>query len=235
MKRTIERRFTCPVVHVPNFAPDENPQGSLWEPGDYYLFVGVHEAHKGILELASATAIQRSGHSIMFVGLGRYERRLRTMERDSPSKMEIRGWAGPEVLSRLYRRARGLIVPSLAHENSPLAAIEALSWGTPLLVSNRGGLEELIRGGDAGVSFEPDASEIATAIMSFEDSGFPHKLREKARWTYETHHHPRKYLERYMALTEVEGKSYQQEVSQEAARSGLHSHEMASYQGVGPD
>ncbi len=209
MKSAIEQELTCPVVEIPNLAPDPNPQGRISEPGDYYLFVGVHESHKGILELASAAA-RSDGLSFIFVGRGRQLGRLQKMRSEGLINIEARGWLEPTELAPLYRGARGLIVPSLSHENSPLAGIEALSWGTPLLVSQRGGLEELIHGRKAGISFEPHVAGILSAIEQFEDKGLYRGLRQQARLVYETYHHPARYLERYMPLIRgTDGESAQ--------------------------
>ena len=46
--------FRCPVVHLPNFAPDANPRGRVEVPSDDVLYVGVLERHKGVAELAEA-------------------------------------------------------------------------------------------------------------------------------------------------------------------------------------
>ena len=199
MMRAIEQELACPIVHIPNFAPDQNPEGRIEEPGEYYLYVGVHDVHKGVLELAQAAA---DNHDVqfVFVGKGRYEGRLRRLLGQTTTNTAVKGWVSPQELARYYRRARGLIVPSLWHENSPLVAIEALSWGTPLLVSDRGGLRELVPGGDAGLSFEPTSAGITLAIEESEDGDAPKRLREGARRAYEDRHHPDKYLEKYTEL-----------------------------------
>ncbi len=220
MKNAIEQELTCPVVKIPNFAPDPNPQGRTSEPGEYYLFVGVHESHKGVLELASAAVRCSPDLSFIFVGRGRHEGRLRKMQGKGLINIEARGWLEPALLAPLYRRARGLIVPSLSHENSPLAAVEALSWGTPLLVSRRGGLEELVRGGEVGISFEPRDTEIVSAIEEFEDRDLPQKLRQRARLAYETCHQPARYLERYMPLIEGKVEEFPREMSAKSVTIG---------------
>jgi len=54
MMQALEGYLNCPIVHIPNFAPDPNPGGRAWEPSDYYLYAGVYETHKGVLELADS-------------------------------------------------------------------------------------------------------------------------------------------------------------------------------------
>ncbi len=219
MKRAIEEKLAGSVVEIPNLAPDANPAGRISEPDDYYLFVGVHETHKGLLELASVAARSHDGPFFIFVGRGSLENRLRRLSERGQIRGEVKGWLEPAELAPLYRGARGLILPSLSHENSPLAAIEALSWGVPLLVSRRGGLEELLRDGQAGVSFEPRSDDILTAMEQFEE-GPQTESRHRARLAYETFHHPAKYLERYMPLIDGQGEDPRRRESKEPVPMG---------------
>lgn len=58
-----------------------------------------------------------------------------------------------------------LVVPSTWYENSPLAMLEAQAVGTPLLVSNLGGMAELVRDDPAGWTFEVgSADDLARAL-----------------------------------------------------------------------
>lgn len=62
----------------------------------------------------------------------------------------------------LYRGARVLVMPSL-DEGFGLPALEAMSAGVPVVVSNRGSLPEVV--GDAGVQVDPaDVPALADAI-----------------------------------------------------------------------
>ncbi len=204
MKRSIENELECPVVTIPNFAPDPNPRVSIFRPDEYYLYVGAFEAHKGLKALAAGISGFEDHLRFVFVGRGTLKRQLRKLS-DRHDSVDVIGWLQSSRIAPFYRGARGLIIPSLSHENAPLAAIEALSWGTPLLVSNRGGLEELVDSG-AGISFEPTSPAIHTALEEFEAGGLPFLLRQRARLAYEARHHPVRYLERYMVLIEEEGE-----------------------------
>ncbi len=214
MKRSIEGSLACPVVTIPNFAPDANPRVSIFRPDEYYLYVGDYERHMGLLELASTVAEFEDDVRFVFVGQGSLERQLRKLSHQG-SNVDVMGWLQSSRIAPFYRGARGLIVPSLSPENSPLAAIEALSWGAPLLVSNRGGLGELVNGG-GGVSFEPTAAGISSALEEFEAEAMPLVLRRRARFTYETRHHPVRFLERYMILIEEEGDEALEKMEEEA-------------------
>ncbi|MFQ5693996.1 MAG: glycosyltransferase, partial [Nitrospinota bacterium] len=202
MRAAIEGEVACPVAVIPNFAPDPNPGVRIFPPDEYYLYVGVYEPHKGLPELVSAIEAFEGGARFVFVGRGSLERRLRKLagRRDD---VDVMGWLQSSRLGPFYRGARGLILPSQSYENSPLSAIEALSWGTPLLVSKRGGLEELVQEG-AGLAVEPTTAALRAGLDRFEADGMPESSRQPARSTYEARHHPVRYLERYMTLIEEE-------------------------------
>lgn len=90
---------------------------------------------------------------------------------------------------RLFRVA---VIPSL-HEGLPLAGIEALSAGVPLVASRVGGLPELVSDGHNGFLVEPgNAAAIAEAVIRIlQDPELEQKLRaqclrEAPRFSMET-------------------------------------------------
>ncbi|HYS72053.1 MAG TPA: glycosyltransferase family 4 protein [Thermoplasmata archaeon] len=196
MAQAIRGAVGCPVVHIPNFAPDSNGSHVPSAPEDYFLFVGVLENHKGISELVEASA--KTQFPLRVVGRGSLHRRLEATARDRPPRIRIEGWVSPDRLHDLYRHAKALVIPSLWPENAPLAAVEALSCGTPLLVSRRGGLEELLHDGATGFSFEPEPDGIAEAVNRFEHASDSSALRLAARRAYEQYHNPEAYLRQYL-------------------------------------
>jgi glycosyltransferase involved in cell wall biosynthesis len=200
MQNLAAASFSCPVVPIPNFVPDENPTGDVAPGAPYFLYAGVLEKHKGLLELAEAASTYRGAKRFILVGRGSQERRLRELAARAGSHLEVRPWADRPTLSSLYRDAAAFLMPSTCLENAPLAAIEALSWGAPLLMTSRGGVPELLHGGSAGYAFEPDAASIARALQAFDGIPDPSGLRRAARKAYETYHRPGAYLRRYLTL-----------------------------------
>ena len=105
MAGAIESSLGCPVVPIPNFAPDPNPEGTVSPPGDYYLFVGVLEPHKGLLEIARAAA-GPSGLRVKVVGSGSLARHLADLQRNGAARIELEGWVTRERLTELYETLR---------------------------------------------------------------------------------------------------------------------------------
>ncbi len=199
MKGLAETSFRCPVIHIPNFVPDGNPRGEV-EPGSpYYLYVGVLERHKGLTDLAEAARRSLGTRRFILVGQGSLGPWLRSLA-NAGVPLEVHSGITREALSSLLKHAGAFLMPSIWYENAPLAAIEALSWGSPLLGTSLGGIPELMCGGTAGRAFPPGVEGILRALRSFEDSSDPGALRRGARQAYEAHHTPGPYLARYLSL-----------------------------------
>ncbi|MDQ3587118.1 MAG: glycosyltransferase family 4 protein [Actinomycetota bacterium] len=71
------------------------------------------------------------------------------------------GWIGDDVLHSLYRIADLTVVPSI-YEPFGLVALEAMASGCPCLVSDTGGLREVVPNEDVGLRFRSrDAASLA--------------------------------------------------------------------------
>jgi glycosyltransferase involved in cell wall biosynthesis len=62
-------------------------------------------------------------------------------------------------MGAVYGMTKVLLVPSLWHDSGPRVSVEALSMGIPTLVSNRGGLPELV--GEGGIVIDPPPPLVA--------------------------------------------------------------------------
>ena len=158
---------------IRNFVPSACSSASDPRIGSYGAFVGRLAAEKGLDVLLAA--LRRAGDP-PFVIFGDGPRR-RPLE-DLADGLQLAnttfvGWRPREELGQLVAAARYVALPSISEENAPLAALEALAAGRPLLVSESGGLPELVATG-AGVACrngdEIDISDKITLLM--EDDEF---------------------------------------------------------------
>lgn len=148
-------------------------------PQESILYVGRIAPEKGVLELLAA--FERLLHSrpsarLLVAGgtsFGRnpetdYLRRVQVAVHDVHAR-----WPGAVTLlgpvdhhrqlPEVMRSAAVGVFPSVGDEALPLAALEAMSTGLPLVASNFGGLAEAV--GDAGVLVDPtDADQLAGAL-----------------------------------------------------------------------
>ncbi len=81
--------------------------------------------------------------------------------------VELHGAIAREEVARELSSTDVLVVPSVWYENSPLVILEALAARTPLLVSDIGGMAELVEEGVSGFRFAvADASALAARLSS---------------------------------------------------------------------
>lgn len=101
---------------------------------------------KGLPTLLEAFAAARSycpAARLVCVGEGPLRQALQetAAKHGLSGAVDFRGWVPRDALATLYARARVCVVPSLA-EMAPLVPLEALSFGTPLIVTDlKGGRE----------------------------------------------------------------------------------------------
>jgi glycosyltransferase involved in cell wall biosynthesis len=64
------------------------------------------------------------------------------------------GFLHDTALTRVVSGAQFVVFPSEWYENCPLAVMEALAWGTPVIAADIGGVSELVEAGVNGELFE---------------------------------------------------------------------------------
>lgn len=94
------------------------------------------------------------------------------------------------------------VMPSVAREGLPRAAIEAMCRRIPVVVSQAGGLPELVDHGRCGLVVPPrDSRALAAAMVQLAgDAGLRHRLGHAGRMRIETHFHIDETLRRTFAL-----------------------------------
>ncbi len=152
---------------VPNYT--DVPLGSP-SLGDFGLYFGRLSAEKGLDHLV--TALKFAGDPpFRIVGDGPLEQKLKEMiSALGLTNTHMTGRVPPEELPAVLQEARFVVLPSVSHENAPLAALEALAAARPLLVTDRGGLPELVEEGAGITCRASDAQDLADKIRTlFED------------------------------------------------------------------
>jgi glycosyltransferase involved in cell wall biosynthesis len=105
----------------------------------------------------------------------------------------------PEIMKSMF-----VVLPSEWYENQPYAVLEAFALGKPVLAARIGGIPELVRDGETGLTFEPgNARDLADKAALLAAS--PERVSEmgrKARRLVETGFSPDGH---YRNLMEVYG------------------------------
>ncbi|MET0103022.1 MAG: glycosyltransferase family 1 protein [Sedimenticola sp.] len=152
----------------------------------YFLFVGTLEPRKNLKRLLRAFAsLHRSivGDAQLVIaggkGWGSVNVNQLVKEMELSERVITVGYVTDVQLSTLYAHARFLVMPSL-YEGFGLPLVEAMSFGIPVLTSNRSSLPEVC--GDAGILVDPfDEESIATGLSTLlNDDDHRDKLASKA-------------------------------------------------------
>lgn len=151
-------------------------------PRKHFLFTGRLEHRKGVHLLVEAFA--RVAHEIPDFDLHLAGHDTPTFARDGKQGMRFLEWiegAGiaPEVRNRieflgriplrelipLYRGAFACIVPSTSFENFPNSCLEAIACGKAVIVSDAGGMVEMVSHMESGIHVKAnDVDSLAAAI-----------------------------------------------------------------------
>jgi len=143
---------------------------------DYVLYFGRFSKEKGIGSLLSVVK-KLPEIPFVFAGTGPLESELKGIE-----NVDNKGFLSGEELHTLIRQARFSIYPSEWYENCPFAVMESISYGTPVVGANIGGIPELIGTGDTptGQLFASgDADALADTIFKLWNNEILQKEMEK--------------------------------------------------------
>lgn len=159
------------------------------------VFVGRLSREKGVAVLLRAWR-EAQPHALRLVIAGDGPER-EGLEREAPPGVEFVGRLPSESVGQLLLQARALVIPSIWYEGQPLVALEALAAGLPLIVSDIGGLPEVVGASGAGWFAAPgDPSALAARLLDLEDDGLVDGVGRLARARYEQTYTPDISLER---------------------------------------
>ena len=123
--------------------PDKSKQNDYLskigaEPGNYLLAVARFVPEKGLHDLIDAFKSLQVDCNLVIAGDAdhetQYSRNLRKMAADD-DRIILTGYITGEPLNQVYSHARLFVLPSY-HEGLPIALLEAMSYGLPVLVSD---------------------------------------------------------------------------------------------------
>lgn len=182
-----EEKITVHLLGVnPEFQPlsEDEVRASLAKyhlPDEYILFVGTIEPRKNLPNLFRAYDLLHEKSPdmprLVLGGQPGWHVEQATENLDESVVTWFRGVPASD-LPALYAGAMMLVLPSF-HEGFGMPAVEAMACGTPVVVTNRGSVPEVV--GDAGIYIEPESVEsIASGIEQLlHNSELRKELREK--------------------------------------------------------
>jgi glycosyltransferase involved in cell wall biosynthesis len=156
---------------LPNAVPLPALDGSLRPVGRQptLLFFGEIARHKGVFELAQAfarVAAAFPGLQLVYAGTGRAvaETRELTARLGLGERAEFTGWLEAERKRAVLAGATIFVLPSYV-EGMPMALLEAMSWGLPVIATPVGGVPEIVTHEVDGLLVPPgDVEALAAAV-----------------------------------------------------------------------
>jgi glycosyltransferase involved in cell wall biosynthesis len=141
------------------------------DPGaDAVLCVGNAEPGKGLPEAIEAFGRAAPADGVRLVVVGDLEvdreegERVHAAIDACPGRVETTGVVGPEMLAALYAGSRALLTAS-RYEGRPIAVIEAMASGVPVVGFDVPGLRELVRPGvDGELARDGDAGDLGRRL-----------------------------------------------------------------------
>ena len=135
-----------------------------------FLFLGRIGQRKGAFELIEAFSRlplqQRTQASLIVAGDGETEKAIKLVkDLELSDRINIIDWVNSEERDALLSKSDIFVLPS-HNEGLPMAIIEAMSFGLPIITTPVGGIPELISNGDNGLLIEPgDIQELSNAMQ----------------------------------------------------------------------
>lgn len=192
MMNEVHSNFWCPTDKISVIYNGYDPKmvktrsaGQTRKDGKTVLFVGRLVYEKGPhLLIEAASLLKERDLRVIIVGEGAMRPYLEGLARklDVSKKVTFMGRVNDETLLSIYEEASVLVIPSL-YEPFGIVALEAMSLGVPVIVSNTGGLDEIVRDEHEGLKFQTGSSEaLAKAIARIlDDEGLRKRLIGNAR------------------------------------------------------
>ncbi len=204
-RKLVESRLASAgkVVRLGNFVDESllalRPLDSR-EP--YFVYVGRLSDEKGIMTLVQAAASSPSLH-IKILGGGPLAEPLNELIRErNLGNVQLLGYVTGQAKLDVLGRALACVIPSTCYENFPLALVESLSLGTPVIASDIGSLPDLIEHGRSGLLFKVGSHDDLRAKMNYllNSPTSASQMGRYGRLVVETKYTPSAYYNALMAI-----------------------------------
>jgi len=172
------------AVPGPSAVPSRPAEGTC-----RLLFLGVVGVRKGIETLLQALPLlpARTSWHLDVAGNGNIEAcRAEVSRLGVADRVTVMGWVDERRAARLLAESDVLVLPS-RNEGLPLAILEGMSYGLPIVTTPVGSIMDAVSHGETGLLVPPgDHVALAAALTSLvEDPDLRRKLGRGARDQYE--------------------------------------------------
>lgn len=162
--------------HIPQKRSTQFPQ-------NYFLLVSRLEPYKNV-ELAIRTFNSLPKHTLVIVGTGRQERKMKQISKSNILFVEN---IDDSTLAQYYTFAEGLIMPQA--EDFGYVSLEAQFFGCPVIAYCSGGARETVKEGKSGILFFPSTEKaLRDAVAKYRRAEYnlQYESSDFRRWSRDT-------------------------------------------------
>jgi len=153
-----EMGFNKKIIHLSNFVKIEDFVPIYnWE-GRSISYFGRLSEEKGIGTLINA--VKGLDVKLKLFGDGPIKNDfLSRIKNERLANIDLLGYKTGEELKKEIKKSMFFVIPSECYENNPRSVIESFALGKPVVGSRIGGIPELVKDNETGLTFEPGNSE----------------------------------------------------------------------------
>lgn len=154
--QSIEPKAKTTIIENAVFIP---AQKVAWNGTLNILFMGVLIKRKGIFDLVDVldklNQDSNLKYTLLIAGSGPEEKELKHVFNEKKlHNVQFLGWIKEEEKEAIYRKAQMMVLPSY-NEGMPMALLEAMSYGLPIVSTDVGDISSLICNGKNGFLVKP--------------------------------------------------------------------------------
>ena len=149
------------IIHIKNFLPTDTVYSDNNPDNGYLLYFGRISEEKGVLTLVKAVEKLENNIPLIILGTGPIEDEIKEYIKahNLGNRIKALGFKSGDELKKYVAEAKCVILPSEWYENGPYTIMEAMSQGKPVIVTNYGGLPEIVEDGKTGFICSPFNSD----------------------------------------------------------------------------
>ena len=123
----------------------------------YALYFGRLSKEKGILNLINAFTKLKEG-KLYIAGEGPEKETIENIIKENKleDRVKLLGFLNSDQMKETIRKCKFVIVPSIWYENCPYSVMETLAIGKPVIGANIGGIPELVKNEQSGLTYKYD-------------------------------------------------------------------------------
>jgi len=211
--KLIEMGFNKEMVYLPNFIDIQKfrqfntaVESESAKNNRYIIYIGRLSSEKGLFTLLEAAKLISRGNKeieIKMSGDGPIREKLQEkVKAEKINNVRFLGYIKHEDLCQEIKNSLAVVLPSECYENNPVSVMEAFAMGVPLIGARIGGIPELVRNNETGLTFEPgDSKDLASKIEYMANNpDEAAEMGEKARAFVEQELNAEKHYQKLMEI-----------------------------------